>query len=165
MNFSRKDRVVTEREQPRAAKVSRERYALAAIMVGAFLLRVWHLSSGVPFAVGIDEPFIMSTAMGILMFGTRIVSEAKGLALPGERYSVQYVESLAGADVARFGNAPVDVLIVSSDAWGHAGQAAGQAGILPPSHRHLLNSTKSSQVFRPRGGRQGPTIVILVLNR
>lgn len=44
--------------------------ALAVVMAAGFLLRVWHLGSGIPFAVGIDEPAIMTTVVRILKSGS-----------------------------------------------------------------------------------------------
>jgi 4-amino-4-deoxy-L-arabinose transferase-like glycosyltransferase len=146
---------------------SRWRTAIVVVLLGALLLPPLWTSVSFLRMIGIRTP--QSEAWSWidrrLMAGTRIVSEAKGLSLPGERYSVQYVESLAGADIATFGNAPVDALIVSSDAWGQAGIDAARAGVLPPSHRHLLSVAKSIQTFRPSPGRQGPTIFVLVLNK
>ena len=43
--------------------------ALAAVMAAGFLLRVANLGSGIPFAVGIDEPAIMTTVVRILKSG------------------------------------------------------------------------------------------------
>ena len=43
--------------------------ALAVVMAAGFLLRVWNLGSGIPFAVGIDEPAIMTTVVRILKSG------------------------------------------------------------------------------------------------
>ncbi|MFO7692960.1 MAG: glycosyltransferase family 39 protein [Vicinamibacterales bacterium] len=44
--------------------------ALAVVMAAGFLLRVWNLGSGIPFAVGIDEPAIMTTVVRILKSGS-----------------------------------------------------------------------------------------------
>ena len=44
--------------------------ALAVVKAAGFLLRVWNLGSGIPFAVGIDEPAIMTTVVRILKSGS-----------------------------------------------------------------------------------------------
>jgi len=44
--------------------------ALAAIVAAGFVLRVANLGSGIPFAVGIDEPAIMTTVVRILKSGS-----------------------------------------------------------------------------------------------
>ena len=44
--------------------------ALALVLAAAFVLRFAHLSSGIPYAVGIDEPAIMTTVVRILKSGS-----------------------------------------------------------------------------------------------
>ncbi len=43
---------------------------LALVLAVAFVLRVWGLSSGVPFAVGVDEPAIMAPVLRIMKSGS-----------------------------------------------------------------------------------------------
>ena len=43
--------------------------ALGLILTAGFLLRVFNLGAGIPYAVGIDEPAIMTTVMRILKSG------------------------------------------------------------------------------------------------
>jgi 4-amino-4-deoxy-L-arabinose transferase-like glycosyltransferase len=45
------------------------RLAIGLILLAALALRVWHLSAGVPFAVGVDEPHIINRALAILRTG------------------------------------------------------------------------------------------------
>src|SRR5512140_548635 len=44
-------------------------FALPAILVAAFVVRAWGVESGVPHAVGIDEPAILDRALRILNTG------------------------------------------------------------------------------------------------
>ncbi len=44
--------------------------ALALVLAAAFMIRFAHLSSGIPYAVGIDEPAIMTTVVRILKSGS-----------------------------------------------------------------------------------------------
>ena len=48
---------------------SRERTAIFAILGLALVARIWALTSGVPYAVGIDEPAIVDRALRILQTG------------------------------------------------------------------------------------------------
>jgi len=43
--------------------------ALALILTAGFLLRVFNLGAGIPFALGVDEPAIMTTVVAILKSG------------------------------------------------------------------------------------------------
>ena len=60
---------MTDREWREAADMKPSTVGLALVLLVGFLLRVWHLGSGVPFAVGIDEPAIMTTVLRILKSG------------------------------------------------------------------------------------------------
>ena len=53
-----------------SAPAGRFAAALAVVMAAGFLLRVWNLGSGIPFAVGVDEPAIMTTVVRILKSGS-----------------------------------------------------------------------------------------------
>jgi 4-amino-4-deoxy-L-arabinose transferase-like glycosyltransferase len=59
------DTAANEREAGRPAVL-----ALAAVIAAGFLLRVANLGSGIPFALGIDEPFIMMPVVRILKTGS-----------------------------------------------------------------------------------------------
>ena len=57
--------------EPNERTIGRPRVlALAGILTVGFLLRVWNLGAGIPFAVGIDEPAIMTTVVRILKSGS-----------------------------------------------------------------------------------------------
>ena len=57
--------------EPNERTIGRPRVlALACILTVGFLLRVWNLGAGIPFAVGIDEPAIMTTVVRILKSGS-----------------------------------------------------------------------------------------------
>lgn len=42
---------------------------LALTLLGAVVLRAWHLSGGIPYSVGYDEPFVMSAALRVVKSG------------------------------------------------------------------------------------------------
>jgi 4-amino-4-deoxy-L-arabinose transferase-like glycosyltransferase len=46
-----------------------DRLALGSVLLVAFVLRVWHVTAGVPYAVGIDEPQVVDRALRILNTG------------------------------------------------------------------------------------------------
>jgi 4-amino-4-deoxy-L-arabinose transferase-like glycosyltransferase len=60
---------VTEREWREAADLQSSRWAVGAVLGTAVLLRFWNLSSGVPYAVGVDEPEIMDRVVGMMRTG------------------------------------------------------------------------------------------------
>lgn len=53
----------------RLASIRRDPALLGAVLAAALALRVWFLTDGVPFAVGIDEPAIVDRALRILRTG------------------------------------------------------------------------------------------------
>jgi 4-amino-4-deoxy-L-arabinose transferase-like glycosyltransferase len=60
---------VSERAWHEAADMKASTLSLALVVALAFALRVWHLGSGIPFAVGIDEPAIMTTVLRMMKSG------------------------------------------------------------------------------------------------
>jgi len=60
---------VTEREWREASDTKPSLLALLLVVAVGFALRVWNIGAGVPFAVGIDEPAVMSTVVRILKSG------------------------------------------------------------------------------------------------
>lgn len=49
--------------------MSSERWVLLGILACAFGVRAWYVSSGVPYAVGVDEPAVVNRAIRILQTG------------------------------------------------------------------------------------------------
>lgn len=60
---------MTEREWREASDMRRSTVLLALIVVVAAVLRFWGLGAGIPYAVGIDEPEIVSRAVQMLRTG------------------------------------------------------------------------------------------------
>jgi 4-amino-4-deoxy-L-arabinose transferase-like glycosyltransferase len=60
---------VTEREWREGSDLKPSTLALLIVVAVGFALRLWHIGSGIPYAVGIDEPAIMSTVVRILKSG------------------------------------------------------------------------------------------------
>ncbi len=60
---------MTEREWREASDIKPSTLALLVVVAIGYTLRLWNISNGVPFAVGIDEPAIMSTVVRILKSG------------------------------------------------------------------------------------------------
>ncbi len=60
---------MAEREWHEAIDMRRSVVGLAAVLVCAALLRFWSLGSGIPFAVGVDEPQIMERVVRMMRTG------------------------------------------------------------------------------------------------
>ncbi len=60
---------MTEREWREAPDLRPFRVGLAAVLIAAALLRFWSLGHGVPFALGVDEPEIVTRAVGMMRSG------------------------------------------------------------------------------------------------
>ena len=130
--------------------------ALALVMAAGFLLRIWNLGGGIPYAVGIDEPAIMTTVVRILksgsfnphffeyptgyiyvQVGTAIVNFLVGAI----RHSWTAVEQVGPSDfylwgrfvTATIGAATVAVVHQAGLRWGarHALVAAGLLAVMP----------------------------------
>ena len=84
--------------------------ALAVVMAVGFLLRVANLGSGIPFAVGIDEPAIMTTVVRILKSGS---------------FNPHFFEYPSGYIYVQVGSAIVNFLV---GAMRHSWKAVEQVG-------------------------------------
>lgn len=60
---------MTEREWREASDMRRSTVLLAAILVIAAVLRFWRLGAGIPFAVSVDEPEIVTRAIQMMRSG------------------------------------------------------------------------------------------------
>jgi 4-amino-4-deoxy-L-arabinose transferase-like glycosyltransferase len=60
---------VTEREWREAADLQPRRVWLAVVLVTAAVLRFWQLGSGIPYAIGVDEPEIMTRTVAMMKSG------------------------------------------------------------------------------------------------
>jgi len=60
---------VTEREWREASDMRSSKLGLAAVLVGAAVLRFWGLGQGIPFAVGVDEPEIIDRVVRMMRTG------------------------------------------------------------------------------------------------
>ena len=147
---------MTEREWREASDIKPSALALLLVVAIGFTLRLWNISSGVPFAVGIDEPAIMSTVVRILKSGdynphffeypTGVVYVQLGVAvvqfLSGAmRHAWYAVEQVSMADfylwgrivTATIGAATILLLHQVGMRWGarHALFAAGLFAVMP----------------------------------
>ena len=102
---------MTEREWREASDIKPSALALLLVVAIGFTLRLWNISSGVPFAVGIDEPAIMSTVVRILKSGD---------------YNPHFFEYPTGVVYVQLGVAVVRFL---TGAMGHAWNAVEQVGM------------------------------------
>jgi 4-amino-4-deoxy-L-arabinose transferase-like glycosyltransferase len=96
-------------------------------------------------------------------FGSKVLTEARSLEVPPERYAVELVRSVAGLDAARTGNASPDFVIVSSEAW-EAGQQ-NEPGGFPAAYRPWFDRARVVNTFLPKPDRPGPRIFVLAVNR
>ena len=60
---------MSEREWREASDLRPSRFALAAVLISAVVLRFWALGHGVPYALGVDEPEIMERATNMMRSG------------------------------------------------------------------------------------------------
>lgn len=67
LSVVRTDTAAPPQRLPRAR--SAPRVTLAVVLLAAFAVRVYGISAGIPYAVGIDEPFIVNHALQILKTG------------------------------------------------------------------------------------------------
>ena len=136
--------------------------ALACILTIGFLLRVWNLGAGIPFAVGIDEPAIMTTVVRILKSGsfnphffeypTGYIYVQLGAAIVNflvgaMRHSWKAVEQVGASDfylwgrfvTAALGTATIALVYQAGLRWGpRVGLAA--AGLLAVMPMHVRES-------------------------
>jgi len=96
--------------------------------------------------------------------GSSILSEARGLDLPPDRYKAEIVRSLAGRDPESLAAAGVEWVVLSSDAWGRRVERRPSAAV-PNAYAPLLAGATSAMVFGPTAKHPGPTIHILRLGR
>ncbi|MCX6546249.1 MAG: glycosyltransferase family 39 protein [Acidobacteria bacterium] len=147
---------MTEREWREASDIKPSALALVLVVAIGFALRVWNIGSGVPFAVGIDEPAIMSTVVRILKSGdfnphffeypTGVVYFQLGVAVVqflhgAMRHAWYAVEQVGMADfylwgriaTATLGTATILLLHQVGMRWGarHALLAAGLFAVMP----------------------------------
>jgi len=96
-----------------------------------------------------------------------ILSEARGLDLPSERYRAETVRSLAGRDPDAIVSAGVEWIVLSSDAWGVNPPPSGeQARITPPeAYAPILARARTVKVIVPSAQNPGPVIHILHVPR
>ena len=59
-----------EREWREASDLRTSRFALAAVLIAAVVLRIWGLRQGIPHAVQVDEPEIVERAFTMMRGGT-----------------------------------------------------------------------------------------------
>jgi 4-amino-4-deoxy-L-arabinose transferase-like glycosyltransferase len=92
-----------------------------------------------------------------------ILSEARGLDLPAERYRAEIVASLAGRDPGAIVSSGVEWIVLSSDAWGGtATPAADQARMtVPDAYAAILAHAQTVKVIVPSARNPGPVIHIL----
>lgn len=59
-----------EREWREASDLRTSRFALAAVLIAAAVLRFWALGAGIPYAVQVDEPEIVERAINMMRSGS-----------------------------------------------------------------------------------------------
>ena len=59
-----------EREWREASDLRTSRFALAAVLIAAAVLRFWALRAGIPYAVQVDEPEIVERALNMMRSGS-----------------------------------------------------------------------------------------------
>ena len=84
--------------------------ALLLVVAAGFVLRIWNLDSGIPYAVGIDEPAIMTTVVRILKSGS---------------FNPRFFEYPTGYIYVQLGTAIVNFLV---GAMRHSWKAVEQVG-------------------------------------
>jgi hypothetical protein len=94
-----------------------------------------------------------------------ILSEARGLDLPPERYRSESVPSVAERDPDAIEAAGVEWVVLSSDAWraGPARPGGLTRAAVPEAYAPLLARAKSVKVIEPSAANPGPVIHILHL--
>ncbi len=95
--------------------------------------------------------------------GSAILSEARGLDLPPERYRSEVVPSLAGRDADAIAAAGVEWIVLSSDAWGARTRRPGEAVSLavPEAYAPIVARFRTAKVIVPSAANPGPVIHIL----
>ncbi|MCU0251117.1 MAG: glycosyltransferase family 39 protein [Vicinamibacterales bacterium] len=96
-----------------------------------------------------------------------ILSEARGLDLPPERYRSETVPSVAGMDPEAIAAAGVEWIVLSSDAWGSRPRTAGVQAppAVPDAYAPILARAQAVKVIVPTPENPGPVIHILRLAR
>lgn len=147
---------MSEREWREAADMRRSTVALLLIVAAGYALRLWNLGTGIPYAVGIDEPAIMTTVVRILKSGdfnprffeypTGYIYVQLGTAIVrflfgAMAHSWRAVQQVGPADfylwgrfvTATIGAATIPLLYQAGMRWGarHALLAAGLMAVIP----------------------------------
>jgi hypothetical protein len=91
-----------------------------------------------------------------------VVSEARGLDLPLERYRFEYVPTLVDRAPEAMATSGVEWVILSSDAWKNGSAAGGARPVPPPAYAPLLSHYREVKVIVPSGAVTGPEIRILM---
>ena len=96
-----------------------------------------------------------------------ILSEARGLDLPPERYRSETVSSVAGMDPEAIASAGVEWIVLSSDAWGGRRTPPGVQAPpgVPDAYAPILARAQAATVIIPSARNPGPVIHILRVRR
>jgi 4-amino-4-deoxy-L-arabinose transferase-like glycosyltransferase len=97
-------------------------------------------------------------------YQSKMVSEARGLDLPPERYHCTTVKSLEGRDPAALSADGVEWVVLSSDAWGGPTESGG-APPVPAAYAALVAAGSEVKVIEPTSANPGPVIRIRKLSR
>ena len=135
---------------------------VAALLPPAWRSVRWIIEFGKPTTQALAYDWITHN----IRYQSKVVSEAKGLDLPAERYKFSYVRSAAGQDPAKLEADGVEWLILSSDAWGTPAAAGMTAPAAPPeNYNAVLSAGREMKRFSPSGDNPGPIIVIRKLGQ
>lgn len=108
---------MSEREYREAIDRRVPRFALAAVLIVAAILRYWALHHGIPYAVGVDEPEIVERALNMMRSGS--LNPHGFFDYPAFSMYIQLVvfiaHFLAGAVAGAWGS--IDDLTISSFYW------------------------------------------------
>jgi hypothetical protein len=134
---------------------------LAALVPAAIGSVTWVRGHGVETTQALAWKWIRSSVWQ----DETIVSEARGLDLPAERYRVEMVRSVAGRDPEAMAAAGVRWVILSSDAWENRTPADRATQRPPPAYDGLMSRAQAVKVIAPSAEHPGPEIHLLRLAR
>jgi hypothetical protein len=97
-------------------------------------------------------------------FQSKLVSEARGLDLPPERYRFTVVRSLADRDPESLAADGTEWIVFSSDAWGDS-TVPGTAPPMPAAYAGIAAAGTEVKVIEPTASNPGPVIRIRKLSR
>ena len=132
---------------------------ILAIVPGALSSVAWVRAHGVQTTQALAWAWMKKS----IWPNSSVLSEARGLDLPPERYRSESVPSVAARDPDAIVSAGVEWVVLSSDAWpARAPQPGGQPQTaVPEAYAPLMARARSAKVIVPSAEHPGPVIHIL----